>query len=437
MQRCRWSILWIRVSLLCFILFTVMPPMLQATEYFSRVSLAGREIESTGSVYILTNRRLNEGWLQEHAGINVRQVSPGTMRTNNFPYFTFNGGAGLMDLDYTEYSCHLIDIIRAILLVGADGHFRPRTISAASEPLREGQLDLFIEVNQLDQLGERLSSAGAWVGALRRQRVITGWQFMGLVFRDEGRVYIRIRVTTESQATVFNSFRSNYPRQLIRYLRVGGVAEYIPASVSDPVYNAFDISEVSTCYADIVRTELGSRGLLSIRPGQGVNPGDYQAGSYIVRFNIGSAADLYSYQWAGRISNFLSSANENHPHIAWDFVRIDGRRLSVNAPPLVLTFRMTVYGNFDDPESVLLSTFAGREYASDIRPWDTINVIWVQGERPPGCMAGISRRALRLFNRRNRTENADPAETDRLLTNPNRNTVRRGVILLPGNCQTN
>ena len=342
-----------------------------------------------------------------------------------------------MDLDDTEYSCHFIDIIRAILMVGADDRFRPRTISVASEPLREGQLDLFIEVNQLDQLGERLSSVGAWVGALRRQRVITGWQFMGLVFRDEGRVYIRIRVTTESQATVFNSFGSHYPRQLIRYLRAGGVAEYIPASVSDPVYNAFDVSEVSTYYADIVRTELGSRGLLSISPEQGLNPGDYQAGSYIVRFNIGSAADLHSYQWTGRISNFLSSANENHPHIAWDFVRIDGRRLSVNAPPLVLTFRMTVYGNSDDPESVLLSTFAGREYASEIRPWSTMNVIWVQAERQPGCLAGIRPRVLRLFNRQNRTENADPAETDRLLTNPNRNTVRMRVVLLSENCQTN
>ncbi|MET4692726.1 hypothetical protein [Endozoicomonas lisbonensis] len=448
MQRCLSSVLLSRGVLLYFIFFFTCSDTLFASYY--RIFPEGCESDNAKVVFIRTGKQLDANWLLENAHLNVQEVSFHAIEASNAAYFIFNGGIGHRGLNFAEYSSHLVSAIRAVFLIMADSRFHPPARSVASEPPRVDQRDFFIAVDQLEQLAWLLNSIGQLADRLQGEGAIADWHFIRLVFHDEGRVAVRIRVSSQDHELVLQRFREHFPFRTIAIQRpqidsASGTQSFPPINTNQR-RNRFDILEVGVESVNLIRGLLAANNLLSFETINIPDRTTYQ--SFIVRFNV-RREDLQRIadpEWLDNVRSFLrwldvdTSTGNVRPFSGY-LARIDGSHYQANGIALTLSFRFIIYTGRNNQESVTPSDLLGQTGVSDARPWDSLQIRWHYPVRQtvvqPVCFAGILLRVLRLLSRRNHAENGNPAETVRLLTNPNRDASHTHFIQLPGSSRTN
>ena len=442
MHRCRSSVLF---SLGVLFFFFIYSDTLFANYY--RISPEGSESDNAGVVFIKTDKKLDAGWLLENAQLNVQEVLLDTIAASNAPYFTFNGGISHRGLNFAEYSSHLVSAIWAVILIMADRRFHPPTRSVASEPLREDQQDFFIAVDQLEQLSWLLNSIGGLADSLQRRGIITVWHFMRLIFNDEGRVAVRIRVSAPDHEAALQQFREHFSSIAIRYLRAGLVsAQRSPPISTGQRRNRFDILQVDDESVGLIRGLLAANSLLLFET-MGITDRSTNQ-SFIVRFNVeeDDLRRIANPVWLGNVRSFVNhlhsdpftgSRRQFNAYLA----RVARSNRSEDGISIELSFRITIYGEYGDQGSIDLSAFLDGYGISEIRSWAPMEIGGLYPARQTVTHAdfftGIALRVLRLFSRRNRAENGNPAETARLLTNPNRVDSRMHITQLPGSSRTN
>ncbi|MCW7555050.1 hypothetical protein NX722_20975 [Endozoicomonas gorgoniicola] len=415
---------------------------------YYRVSSEDSQSDNAGVAFIQTAKKLDEEWLLENAHLNVQEVSFHTIEASNAPYFTFNGGIRHRGLNFAEYSSHLVSAIRAVLLIMTDRRFHPPARTVASEPLREDQQDLFISVNQLDQLPRLLNSIGGLADRLQGRGIITVWHFMKLIFHDEGRVAVRIRVSARDHEAVLQEFREHFSSIAIRYLRAGSASsiQHSPPISTIQRRNRFDISQVDDESVGLIRGLLAANNLLSFET-QGITDRSTHQ-SFIVRFNVeeDDLRRIANPVWLEHVRSFVNHLHsnpctENRHYFSAYLARVARSNRSGDGIFTELSFRIIVYGEYGDQNPIDLSAFLDGYGISAIRSW---NILEISGLNPArqtvtfvNFFTGIAQRVLRLFSRRNHAENGNPAEATRLLTNPNRDVSHAHIIQLPGSSQAN
>ena len=439
MQRCRLSVLF---SLGVLLFFFIYSDTLFANYY--RVSSEDSQSDNASVAFIQTAKKLDEKWLLENAHLNVQEVSFHTIEASNVPYFTFNGGIRHRGLDFAEYSRHLVSAIRAVLLITTDSRFHPPARTVASESLREDQQDLFIEVNQVE-LPWLLDSIGELTNSLQTDEIITGWHFMKLIFHDEGRVAVRIRVSAPNHEAVLQQFRDYFSSIAIRHLRSGSASgiQRSPARNPIPRRNRFDISQVDDESVALIRGLLAANNLLTFETEGITDRSTHQ--SFIVRFNVeeGDLRRIAHPVWLENVRSFVNDLHsnpctENRHYFFANLARVARSHRSGYGIFTELSFQIIIYGEQDPID---LSAFLDGYGISAIHSWNNLEISGLYPARQRvtfvNFFTGIAQRVLRLFSRRNHAENGNPAEATRLLTNPNRDVSHRHIIQLPGSSQAN
>lgn len=445
MQRCRSSVLFSLGVLLCFFFFFIYSDTLFASYY--RISPEGSESDNAGVVFIKTDKKLDAGWLLENAQLNVQEVSSDTIAASNEPCFIFNGGIGHRGLNFVEYSSHLVSAIRAVLLVMADRRFHPPARSVASESPREDQQDFFIPVDQLEQLSWLLNSIGCLADGLQRRGIITVWHFIRLIFHDEGRVVVRIRVSARDHEAVLQQFREHFSSIAVRYLRADSVStiQRSPPISSDQRRNRFDILQVDDESVRLIRGLLAANNLLSFETLGIPDRSTHQ--SFIVRFNVeeDDVQRIESPVWLENVRSFVDRLHSdpytgNRHHFSAYLARIARSNRSEDGFFTELSFRIIIYGEYSDQDSIDLSDFLDGYGISDIRSWNPLVIRRLypalETVTHADFFTGIVSRVLRLLRRRNHAENGNSAEIARLLTNPNRVDSHMHFTQYPGGSRT-
>ena len=348
MRECESSILFFWCIFLGFIILGLCSPILLADYYL--ISAPDLQPGQVVDVFIRTDGRLDVDWFRQSAGYNVQQVSFNDIQSGDTPYFIFSDGISHRNLSSIEYSRYQASAIQALLLVMANRRFYPPGRSDLNETLTESQQDLFFSVD-LSDLAELTDEVGMLADRFQSEGTITGWHFRRLIVRDDSRVSIRVRISSQDHDLVLQEFREYFPTLAVQYLRSDSDStQNCPPLSGRPEMIRYYVSQVDDGEAGFITHTL-SRNRLHFFQTTHYTPDSPNCQSFTVRFSV-RADELQMIakpSWLKSIRRFVRGVQnsggaeaEGTRHFRWYLERMDDARHLRNGVALILSFRLII-----------------------------------------------------------------------------------------------